>query len=314
MGKTFQTGGSGGVSGLAAIGASPNANSATLTGSTLNLEPANGSFGGVVTTAAQTIAGIKTFSSYTNSINHVDGYTTTATAAGTTTLTVASNKQQFFTGVTTQTVVLPVTSTLVLGLTYIVTNKSTGMVTVQSSGANSIVIQRPLSTVIYTCILTSGTTAASWATSLDDKDVSARACTSAGAALVDNTNLRVDFATVTWDPYSTITTGAGTWAFTAPMSGVYHVDTMLSAQTGTGFNDTTDQFGLYLTNGGVAVSRRFMFPNATNRVESCSISDKMRLLTGEIIYVLGYQFSGGNITLSAVATENYIAISRIGNY
>src|SRR5437762_7853966 len=43
------------------------------------------------------------------------GYTTTATAAATTTLTSASTYQQFFTGATTQTVQLPVVSTLALG-------------------------------------------------------------------------------------------------------------------------------------------------------------------------------------------------------
>jgi len=37
-----------GVSALSAIGSTPNANSATITGSTLNLEPASVSFGGVV--------------------------------------------------------------------------------------------------------------------------------------------------------------------------------------------------------------------------------------------------------------------------
>lgn len=47
---------------LSAIGSSPNANAATITGSVLNLEPASGSFGGVVTTGTQTIAGAKTMS------------------------------------------------------------------------------------------------------------------------------------------------------------------------------------------------------------------------------------------------------------
>ena len=47
---------------LSAIGSSPNANAATLTGSVLNLQPASASFGGVVTTGDQTFAGIKTFS------------------------------------------------------------------------------------------------------------------------------------------------------------------------------------------------------------------------------------------------------------
>lgn len=54
---------SSGVTTLAAIGASPNANAATISGSTLNLEPASASFGGVVTTGTQTLAGAKTLSS-----------------------------------------------------------------------------------------------------------------------------------------------------------------------------------------------------------------------------------------------------------
>jgi len=42
---------SGGVSSLSAIGAVPNANGATITGSVLNLQPANTSFGGALTAA-----------------------------------------------------------------------------------------------------------------------------------------------------------------------------------------------------------------------------------------------------------------------
>ena len=51
----------GGIDTLGAIGSSPNANAATITGTTLNLQPADGSFGGVVTTVAQTFTGGKTF-------------------------------------------------------------------------------------------------------------------------------------------------------------------------------------------------------------------------------------------------------------
>jgi len=46
---------------LASIGSTPNANGASLAGQVLNLEPANASFGGVVTTGSQTFAGNKTF-------------------------------------------------------------------------------------------------------------------------------------------------------------------------------------------------------------------------------------------------------------
>lgn len=90
------------------------------------------------------------------------GYTTTATAAGTTTLTNASNYQQFFTGSTTQTVLLPVTSTLALGERYRIVNNSSGVVTVQSSGANTLIAMVANSEAIFTVILTSGTGTASW--------------------------------------------------------------------------------------------------------------------------------------------------------
>ncbi len=94
--------------------------------------------------------------------NFLRGYTTTATAASTTTLTVASTQQQFFTGSSTQSVVLPVTSTLVLGQSYMLINNSTGIVTVKSSDGTAISILATGTQATFTCILTSGTTPASW--------------------------------------------------------------------------------------------------------------------------------------------------------
>jgi len=94
--------------------------------------------------------------------NFLSGYATTATAAATTTLLVGSKRQQFFTGVTTQTVLMPVTSTLVLGQSFYIVNNSTGVVTVQSSGANTIKAMAAGSTLLVTCIAITGTTAASW--------------------------------------------------------------------------------------------------------------------------------------------------------
>jgi hypothetical protein len=91
------------------------------------------------------------------------GYTTQATAASTLTLTSASNYYQYFTGTTaSQVVVLPVTSTLALGQQYEINNNSTQSIAVQSSGLNAIVTVYRGMTYRFTCILTSGTTAASW--------------------------------------------------------------------------------------------------------------------------------------------------------
>lgn len=131
-----------------------------------------GGFNITVKTAAGTGVEVGPLTSrwvYCDGTNVVDGipglslgYTTTATAAGTTTLTVGSNQQQFFTGVTTQTVVMPVTSTLVLGQRWLIVNNSTGAVTVNSSGGNAIVVLPGGTSTWVTCILLSGTTAASW--------------------------------------------------------------------------------------------------------------------------------------------------------
>ena len=103
-----------------------------------------------------------TSSGVSSAINFDTGYSTTATAAATTTLTAASNELQFFTGSTTQTVVLPVASTIVLGRRYYVRNNSTGVVTVQSSGLNTIFAMPADSRAVFTCILASGTSTASW--------------------------------------------------------------------------------------------------------------------------------------------------------
>jgi hypothetical protein len=85
-----------------------------------------------------------------------------ATAAGTTTLTVASSYMQYFTGTTTQTVVLPDVTTLRLGQTWYITNDSTDVVTVETSGGNVIQAMSPESSMLITCVALTGTGVSSW--------------------------------------------------------------------------------------------------------------------------------------------------------
>lgn len=94
--------------------------------------------------------------------NFIPKFTTTATAAGTTTLTVDSTYYQYFTGATTQTLVMPVASTLTQGQSWYIVNNSTGNITVNSSGGNAIQVMLPNTAMLITCQLTSGTSAASW--------------------------------------------------------------------------------------------------------------------------------------------------------
>jgi hypothetical protein len=100
-------------------------------------------------------------------IDLVGSYTSTATAGGTTTLTVASNDKQRFTGITTQTVLMPVTSTLTTGRSFTFINNSTGIVTINSSGNNNIVSLSAGASIVLTCVGITLTTAADWTTSFN---------------------------------------------------------------------------------------------------------------------------------------------------
>jgi len=91
------------------------------------------------------------------------GYSTTVTSASTLTLTNTSGYYQFFTGSTASQVVrLPDASTMTLGQGFEFSNNSSQSISVQSSGGN--VVANLLAGISYRvlCILTSGTTAASW--------------------------------------------------------------------------------------------------------------------------------------------------------
>lgn len=143
-------------------------------GTVTSITAGTGLTGGTITTSGtiaidSTVATLTDSQTLTNKtltfpiINNIrEGYTSTATAAGTTTLTSSSNHYQRFTGSTTQTIVLPVTSTLATGVSYSIENASTGNLTVNSSGGNLVITIIPGVTVQCMCIGTSLTTAADW--------------------------------------------------------------------------------------------------------------------------------------------------------
>jgi hypothetical protein len=97
----------------------------------------------------------------TRANNFIEGFTTTATAATATTLTVASTYFQQFTGTTTQTVVLPNATTLVAGQAFLIANRSTGIVTVNANGGGLIQTMAANSQAIFTAT-SIGTSAGTW--------------------------------------------------------------------------------------------------------------------------------------------------------
>jgi hypothetical protein len=199
------------------------------------------------------------------------GYSTTATAAGTTTLTAASNSVQYFTGTTTQTIVLPVASTMVDGEAFIIHNNSTGALTVNSSGANLVVSIPAATTFICTCILTSGTTAASW-----DADYT-------GSTTVTGTGANVLATSPTITPAvgttATATTGAGFMGMpqNATTTGAY---TLTAADAGTHIYSTATRTITIPANGTTAfpIGTTIAFINATGTTLTLSITTDTLLL------------------------------------
>lgn len=95
--------------------------------------------------------------------NFIANLATQATAAGTTVLTVASNGIQVFTGATTETVTLPVVTTLPqIGFAFWVVNDSSDAVTVNSSGGNAVQVVAAGHRAYIICVALTGTDAASW--------------------------------------------------------------------------------------------------------------------------------------------------------
>lgn len=155
----------------------------------------------------------------TASSGFIPGFTSTATAAGTTTLLVGSDQIQEFTGSTTQTVVLPVVSTLVKGQQFYIINNSSGTVTVNSSGGNLVQTLLPGTAAIFTCVLITGTTAASW-------DSFGTGVVAIGIACSDETTvITVGTAKATFRmPYAMTVTGVRASVTTAPAGSTIIID------------------------------------------------------------------------------------------
>ena len=102
------------------------------------------------------------------------GFTTTATAGGTTTLTNTSSFYQVFTGTSAQTVQLPATSTLAQGWSFHIVNNSTNILTLNTSTSVTLGTISPGATVMPTALTTSGNTAADWEFGYTDFAIDAR--------------------------------------------------------------------------------------------------------------------------------------------
>lgn len=111
----------------------------TLTTPTLTTPVINGTSTGTGLSTGATVStlAMRDSNAYLWSNGFAPVRASVATAAGTSTMTVATVQVLVYTGSTTQTVKLPTTSVLA-GMEWTIINQSSGDVTVQSSGANTI--------------------------------------------------------------------------------------------------------------------------------------------------------------------------------
>jgi len=191
-------------------------------------------------------------------INNIKmGYSTTATAAGTTTLTISSNYRQFFTGTLAQTIVLPVTSTLVTGIAYEIENNSTGTLTVNSSGGN-LVGTIPAGVCAHAvCIGTTLTTAADW----DWDYISTTTITGTGANVL-GTSPTITSPTLVTPALGTPASGTLTNCTGLPTSAL--TGSISEANGGTG--TTTGYYGFKnrIINGAMVINQRAFSASATD--------------------------------------------------
>ena len=254
------------------------------------------------------------------------GYTATATAAGTTTLTILSNRNQRFTGVTTQIVTMPVASTLALGAKWKIQNKSTGIVTVNSSGGNAIIAIAAGYTYEITCILASGTTAASWDYDLDGftalpAGALTKILTASFSAVATTTTTFDGVFTSTYKKYLVILSDM----ITSSSSGILYLQTRVAAVTkatnyysafqaynyaGTGRQDIANnasQFLLGRMSDLIDSHYNLTFSNVGNASEYPSLS-----VGGVSGYENGGIFGGGAIATNHLA-DGFILSASVGN-
>lgn len=199
----------------------------------------------------------------------IESSQTITSAAGTTTLTVSSPGLTQITGTTTQTVVLPNATTLANGQSFVITNRSTGTVTVNMNGGSSLESMAASSQLTATVISNA---------------------TSAG----------------TWDAAYSTTSGGGGGGLTAPGTGMVKSNgtVLLDATAGTDFLAPATLFSGATTIGGYVVrevpSGTKNGSNPTFTLANTPISGSEMLFLNGVMQESGsvdYSISSGTITM-----------------
>jgi len=217
-------------------------------------------------------------------LTNLTTFTTTATAGGTTVLTNTSTYFQFFTGTLTQTITLPVTSTLGQGWTFHIVNNGTGDLTVNSSGGNLLITVLPGTTAMATCILTSGTTAASWEAGLTDFSTA----TGTGSVVLATSPTLVTPALGVATATSVAIGGATIGANALAVTGTVLFNTALTVPTVYGGTGAASSLSFYSTSGA-------------------GTTDNISLYTGSQIQAMRIR-TDQNITIGSTVGSNAVVV------
>lgn len=140
-------------------------NSATthnfLTSLTTSAQPASADISDAASAATASVLAKRDANGNCKFNNSIDASRSTATAAGTTTLSASDAYAQIFTGTSTQTVKMPDATTLSVGWAFRVVNRSTGSVTMQDNSAGALLTLTAGTEAICTCTGT-GSAAGTW--------------------------------------------------------------------------------------------------------------------------------------------------------
>lgn len=141
----------------------------------------------------------------------------------------------------------------------------------------------------------------------------ARYGSTGGENASDGIGLRVNFNTVYYDPYGLVTTGAGAWAFTAPVTGTYHVTAGLMWASGT-YWQTGEATSMHVnangSNQGYLDYRNDMNPANTSVFIRLNGSILVRCPEGADIYISAVQNTGGTVaTYSGGGNTLYTHVS-----
>lgn len=137
--------------------------------------------------------------------------------------------------------------------------------------------------------------------------------TAAGQSIPNNTETILDFGTKVYDTHGSVTTGAS-WKFTAPVSGLYSVQSLGTWAAASWTVNQITRMSLY-KNG--ALYRRLASQQAGNtlshQLNPCAGSTTLQMNAGDYIYITAYQNQGGAVSMLASADSVYVSITRVGN-